>query len=140
MARSKAPPLPESGEFASPEAFQAWLAAGGSLDDGRGGRNKFGAIPVVVDGVRFDSTGEANRWDDLLKLQCAGAIAELRRQVAYDLHAPGGAVVGRIVLDFTYTEGGATVYEDWKGYRTPLYKWKKKHFEAEYGPILETGR
>ena len=44
------------------------------------------------------------------------------------------------MLDFVYREGGTLVFEDFKGYRTQLYRCKKRHFEAEYRPIRETGR
>jgi hypothetical protein len=33
------------------------------------------------------------------------------------------------------------VVEDVKGMRTPMYRWKKKHVEAQYGiTITEVGR
>lgn len=106
--------------------------------------NKYGAIPTVVDGHRFDSLGEADRWSDLRQLERAGAIADLRRQVPYDLHAPGGGVVGRIVLDFCYVQEGRLIFEDFKGGRatmTALWRWKARHFEREYeATIRVTGR
>jgi hypothetical protein len=37
------------------------------------------------DGLVFDSHKEARRWEELLLLQKAGKIVELRRQVAYEL-------------------------------------------------------
>ena len=130
--------LPTDRDWLTPEEYNAYRAA-----TARKG-NKFGAIPTVVDGHRFDSLGEADRWSDLRQLERAGAIADLRRQVAYDLHAAGGAVIGRIVLDFVYTEGGAITYEDYKGGKatmTPLWRWKRKHFEREYEATIRiTGR
>jgi len=102
--------------------------------------SKYRAEPVIVDGMRFDSTGEAARWGDLQHLLASGAIANLRRQVPYDLHTPSGAVVGRLVLDFTYREEGAEIFEDYKGFQTALWKWKKRHFNLEYGPIRITGK
>lgn len=105
--------------------------------------NKYGAVRTVVDGLKFDSTGEAERWGELRQMERAGAITDLRRQVAYDLHAPGGKVVGKIVLDYVYTEGGAIIYEDYKGGRatmTAVWKLKRRLFESEYGPIRVTGR
>jgi hypothetical protein len=38
-----------------------------------------------LDGTVFDSHKEAIRWDELLLLQRAGKITELRRQVEYEL-------------------------------------------------------
>ncbi len=45
------------------------------------------------------------------------------------------------VADFSYTDTrtGLVVVEDVKGFKTPLYRWKKRHVEAQYGfRILET--
>lgn len=39
----------------------------------------------ALDGTVFDSHKEAIRWDELLLLQRAGKITELRRQVEYEL-------------------------------------------------------
>lgn len=39
----------------------------------------------TTDGLIFDSTKEAHRWEQLLLLQRAGKITELRRQVVYEL-------------------------------------------------------
>jgi hypothetical protein len=50
-------------------------------------------------------------------------------------------VVGSYICDFVYqtVPAGDTIVEDVKGVRTDLYRWKRKHFEAEYGvTILET--
>ena len=43
-----------------------------------------------------------------------------------------GAQIGKYVADFVYIENDEEVIEDSKGYRTPLYRWKKKHVEAQY--------
>ncbi len=100
---------------------------------------------VCVDGVWFDSKGEYRRWCDLQLLEKAGEIVQLNRQVRIPLSVslfPGVEHrVGYYVADFTYyTPGGAYVIEDFKGVKTDLYKWKKKHVKAQYGiDILETG-
>lgn len=110
------------------------------------GNNKFGAIRTVVDGVTFDSKSEARRWQELQLLERAGEIQNLSRQVPYDLRAwatkgAKGDVVGRIVIDFEYYDvrAAAWIVEDRKGCVTPLWRWKAKHFKAQYGrTILET--
>jgi hypothetical protein len=94
-------------------------------------RNKYNATPQVVDGHRFPSKREAKRYADLVLLQRAGQIHDLRIQVAYPLKV-GDKIIGKYVADFVYWEGKAEIVEDCKGYRTPIYKWKKKHFEAQY--------
>jgi hypothetical protein len=113
-------------------------------------RSKFNAAATVIDGERFDSAGEARRWSELQLLVRAGHVRNLRRQVSYPLttgrvdmagRVSGGDVIGHYVADFVYTRGQAEplVVEDYKGYRTPLYVWKRKHFEAQYGiRITET--
>lgn len=98
-------------------------------------RSKYGAKPTVVDGVRFASQKEAARYRDLKLLEQAGQISGLVLQQRFDLEVCG-VCIGRYVADFEYLEreGGRWQrrVEDVKGYRTPLYRWKKKHFEAQY--------
>jgi hypothetical protein len=104
---------------------------------------KYHAIPTHVDGHRFASRREARRYGELRLQARAGAIRDLELQPAYVLHAPvvnpAGAVIGlrRIgsyIGDFRYrNRAGAVVVEDAKGVRTPLYRWKCKMVDAEYG-------
>lgn len=120
-------------------------------------RGKFNAVRTTVDGITFASKKEARRYQELRLLEKAGEISDLRCQVPYVLTArinpvkvlehrmfssedERRAFVGRYVVDFEYIDkkNGWTV-EDVKGFRTPLYRWKAKHFEAQYGrKILET--
>lgn len=101
-------------------------------------RHKFGAIPTVVDNIRFASKAEAARYVQLKLLLKAGEITDLELQPKYPLLVCG-IKIGSYVGDFEYTEGEVRVTEDVKGMKTPLYRWKKKHFEAQYNrPIRET--
>ena len=113
--------------------------------------SKYHAEAVTVDGIRFASKAEARRYAELKLLEKAGAIRELTLQHRFPLFAPGRGNggpyarehVGDYVADFRYRSGpnGLLVVEDVKGVRTALYRWKKKHFEAQYGlPITEIGR
>ena len=107
--------------------------------------NKYHAEKVELDGEVFDSRKEARRWQDLRLLEKAGEISDLRRQVKYTLiptqrEAPtftktGKEKPGRVierevsyVSDFTYIDNrtGETVVEDVKGFRTEVYRIKKK--------------
>jgi hypothetical protein len=84
-------------------------------------RNKYGAKPVVAGGIRFDSTGEYERWQELQLLQAAGKISELERQVVFQL-APSVKFEGakraqpalRMVIDFSYVENHRRILEDHK--------------------------
>ncbi len=102
----------------------------------------------TLDGLVFDSTKEARRWEQLLLLQKAGNITDLKRQVAFEIIPAqyetypryskkgerlkdGRRLIERkveYVADFVYTDTdtGETVVEDTKGVRTADYIIKRK--------------
>lgn len=92
-------------------------------------RNKYGAKPVVVDGVRFASKAEAKRDAELQLLAKAGKIYALRRQPRFPL-VVHGVTVCTYVADWEYVEkpeaGGPTrtIVEDRKGVQTRDFKIK----------------
>lgn len=96
---------------------------------------------TIVNGHTFDSKKEANRYSELLLLERAGAIHDLRTQVKYVLiPSQRSKETGKVVerecsykADFVYTEGGETVVEDVKGYRTKEYIIKRKLMLHVYG-------
>lgn len=89
---------------------------------------------VMIDGIKFDSKKEANRYQELKLMQRAGIISDLQRQVKYVLipsqKGNDGKVIERpctYIADFVYIdENGKTVVEDTKGYRISDYKIKRK--------------
>lgn len=105
-------------------------------------RHKYHNQPIVIDGVRFDSRGEAARWLELLRMQERGVITDLRRQVTFEL-APAVRLLGAVRLtpalrytaDFSYTikATGKAVVEDKKGMRTPVYRVKRHLMKALLG-------
>lgn len=110
-------------------------------------RSKYGATPTTVDGIRFDSVKEAARYKELKLRQLAGEIYRIELQPRFELRvrnpdSPVGSVtIGAYRGDFSYyiKATHTRVVEDVKGFKTPLYRWKKKHVEAQYGiQILET--
>lgn len=105
--------------------------------------SKYGNKKITVGGITFDSKKEAARYQDLMLLERAGKIKDLRRQVKFILipaqretvwnekkcKYEDGKVIERevaYVADFVYTEGGFMVVEDAKGFRTPEYILKRK--------------
>ena len=112
-------------------------------------RSKYGAVRREVDGIVFASKAEAKRYRELKLLEQAGHIARLKLQQRFELVIPKTnlradvkdfdriVTIGHYVADFCYDEltPAATrfVVEDVKGMRTPMYRWKKKHFENQYG-------
>lgn len=101
--------------------------------------SKYRAVITEVDGMKFASKKEAKRYTELRLLEKAGQIEQLQLQVPFPLHAPNKNrdLLGKYVADFVYTEltGQDRIVrvEDAKGFKTPLYRWKKKHVEAQYG-------
>jgi Protein of unknown function (DUF1064) len=109
-------------------------------------RSKYRAVRTEVDGVVFASKAEARRYRELLLLGQAGAIRNLELQPRFDLTVERRdwrdffpVKIGEYRADFRYEEltetGGRwdDTVEDVKGMKTALYRWKKKHFEAQYG-------
>jgi hypothetical protein len=105
--------------------------------------HKYRAVPTVIDGIRFASKKEAARYGQLKMLEKAGEIHGLELQPEYVLDVLGikSAKIGKYRADFSYCECrrgekclfSRVVVEDVKGFKTPLYRWKKRHVEAQYG-------
>ena len=89
--------------------------------------SKYHAQPTLVDGIRFASRKEAARYRELRLLEQAGVIQDLRLQVPFVLlpKSQYGRAV-KYIADFVYMEGGRQVVEDAKGYRTDVYKLKRR--------------
>jgi len=111
-------------------------------------RHKYGAKRTTVDGIAFASQKEARRYQELKLLERAGEIHGLTLQPGFPLTVSAVAdmrelptKIGDYRADFIYCacRRGAKcdktrlVVEDVKGFKTPLYRWKKKHVEAQYG-------
>lgn len=90
--------------------------------------NKYGARKLKTpDGEVFDSVKEYHRWGCLKLLERAGKITKLQRQVKYELIPKQvGERACNYIADFTYYEDGNLVVEDCKGYKTEVYRLKKK--------------
>lgn len=102
---------------------------------------KYNNTKITVDGQTFDSKKEARRYQELLLLEKAGEIYDLRRQVKFKLiPTQRDEVTGEVVerecsykADFVYEEVGETVVEDVKGFRTKEYIIKRKLMLYQYG-------
>jgi hypothetical protein len=97
---------------------------------------KYHNVPTEVDGHRFDSKKEAERYAALVKAERAGEIRDLEIQPRFPLivHQENcGAYVG----DFSYvTRAGEAVVEDVKSAATrklPTYRLKRRLVWALYG-------
>lgn len=114
-------------------------------------KNKHHAVITIVDGEKFHSKKEADRWCELRIAEKKGLISNLRRQVPYELipaqyeevyidevykRGPNKGkrkkkkvcVEQSVVYyaDFVYDVNGETIVEDVKGQKLPDYIIKRK--------------
>jgi hypothetical protein len=90
--------------------------------------SKYKNVSTTMDGRRFSSLREAAHYQDLLLAQRSGDCLFHLWQVPF--HLPGGV---RYVVDFVeFWKDGTTRFVDVKGYKTEVYKVKKKMVEAIY--------
>ena len=91
-------------------------------------QSKYRNVATFVDGIRFDSKAESQRYKQLKLLEKAGKISRLKLQTTFKLH---GGITYK--ADFTYFEFSSNklVAEDVKGVETEAFKLKKRLFEAD---------
>ncbi len=96
--------------------------------------HKYRAKRTTVDGIVFASKKEAKRYGELKLLEKSGKISNLRLQPVFPMWVKG-CNVGTYKADFQYfcAHHCREIVEDVKGYRTPVYRLKKKIVEALYG-------
>ena len=108
---------------------------------------------VVVNGIKFDSKKEAERYQELYLLERAGKILDLQTQVKFLLIPAQYEIVERYgkkgqklqsgtkciekecsyYADFVYVQNGEQVVEDTKGFKTTEYIIKRKLMLFKYG-------
>lgn len=111
-------------------------------------RSKYGNRKIItIDGQKFDSKKEKQRYDELVLMEKAGLIRNLKRQVPFELLPAVWEDVTiqlktkvkqerrcifrttEYVADFTYEQDGVEVVEDVKAsayFQDSVYKLKKK--------------
>jgi len=96
--------------------------------------NKYGAKKVTTaDGV-FDSKIEYRRWCELERMQRAGLITGLRRQIPFELIV-NGVRIGKFTADHQWTDckTGQQITEDVKGVIVRDFTLRVKLVKALYG-------
>lgn len=107
-------------------------------------KNKYNNTKVEYKGIKFDSIKEMKHYQLLEYLQKIGEIKELKLQVPYEL-IPKYKISNKTVrkttyiADFTYitTKDDKLHIVDTKGFKTDVYRLKKKLFEYKYGVEVE---
>jgi hypothetical protein len=103
----------------------------------RGSRPKYGNKKVTVQGIKFDSKWESERYLYIKSLELAGRVRNLELQVRFALEVNGQKIC-TYIADFRYEKENAngdweTIVEDAKGVETPEFKLKKKLMKACLG-------
>lgn len=101
---------------------------------------KYKAIKTTIDGITFDSKKEARRYQELKLMEKAGVIDHLHLQPKFEILPKHKDIEGNTVravvykADFHYfdLEQRIWIVEDVKGFKTPLYKLKKKLVEHKH--------
>lgn len=100
---------------------------------------KYKSKKIILDNIKFDSKKEGNRYEELKILEEAGLIKELELQKVFELQPSfkkNGKTYRKITYkaDFYYYDNHLKRYvvEDVKGFKTEVYKIKKKLFEYVY--------
>lgn len=95
-------------------------------------KNKWNAKKTTVDGITFDSQKEARRYKSLRLMEEQELIFKLCLQVAFPIRINDKHIC-KYMADFTYyNDKKEHIVEDVKGYKTDVYKLKKKMVEAYY--------
>lgn len=101
--------------------------------------SKYRAKKAVVDGIKFDSKREADRYCELKLLEKAKEIRDLELQPRFLLQDKFKDKTGKTyrkieyVADFMYVDkNDKKIVEDVKGVMTDVYKIKKKIFLKKY--------
>jgi hypothetical protein len=104
---------------------------------------KYRNVKTTVDGIVLDSAKESRRYSELKLLERAGLITGLEVQPSFRI-AVNNCLICTYKADFRYTTDtphaqGVVVVEDCKGFKTPVYRLKKKLMLAVHGiSVVET--
>lgn len=100
---------------------------------------KYKNIKTILDGIKFDSKKEANRYNELKLLERANKISNLKLQVPFEL-IPKQKDELKVTYkaDFMYfdKELNEWIVEDVKGVKTKDYIIKRKLFKHKYKDYL----
>ena len=102
--------------------------------------DRMGARATIVDGIRFRSKLEADRYRELVLLQKAGEVKYLLRQVPFDIAPSNGRII-QYRADFVIVwnagaldpAGEVVTVEDTKGFMTDTARVKIAAVEQRYG-------
>lgn len=101
---------------------------------------KYGNVKTVIDGIKFDSTKEATFYGRLKMMKLSGQITDFICQPKFTYYVSFLANDRKFGYDRKYIADFKVIFPDgrieiWdvKGFRTSIYKQKKKIVEKLYG-------
>lgn len=101
-------------------------------------RSKYRNVITYVDGIKFHSAFESERYVELKLMLKAGIITDLVLQPRFEICPAFTDNKGNkhqnieYIADFMYSQEGVTVVEDVKGEETSDFKIKMKFFLRQY--------
>ena len=104
-------------------------------------KNKYRAIKTQINDIVFDSRKEAQHYQKLQLMKQTGAVLKFETHKKFPL-VVNGKNCGNYIADFVeHYPDGKVIVRDIKGFdrktnsyrQTPLFRFKKKVFEALYG-------
>jgi hypothetical protein len=96
--------------------------------------HKYGAVKTEIDGYKFDSKREGERYRELVLMIAAGEISGLIVHPVWPIRHKDVDICF-VILDFSYWDKRANtiVHEDVKGFDTAVSRLKRKLLLAFYG-------
>ena len=88
---------------------------------------------MTIDKIKFDSQKEGKRYSELKILRRTGEVSHFHRQVIFDL---GEGIIYKLDFMVFWTDGHIS-HEDVKGFKTDVYRIKKKLVEGQYPIKIE---
>lgn len=106
--------------------------------------SKYGNRKTEIDGIVFDSKKESQMYLDLRLMEKAGEIQELVLQPRFPLQHPFTNAAGKKIRSIAYIadfkfydrKQEKTRVIDCKGFKTAVYRLKKKLFEHTYRELM----
>lgn len=105
-------------------------------------KSKYHSKEVIIDGITFDSQKEARKYYELKLLKMAGEVVDFELQPEFILQEGYRDSTGKWIRPIKYISDFKVIYPDGqeviidtKGYRTEVYRLKKKMLLKRYPDI-----
>jgi len=126
-------PVKNEHDISEYNAVKASVESKGMIPMPEKRHQKYNAKPVCIDGFRFASGKEGQFYRNLKLAKKAGVITGFDMQVPFEITKRS-----KMVLDYVVAYPDERIaFIDVKGFRTQVYKLKKRQVEDIYGITIE---